>query len=169
MLQSIIVGHLGADAEVQNSNGREFTTFRVAHSNRWTDNAGQQHEETIWVDCIMQGSPKVLGYLKKGQMIYASGSMSLRVYSSKKDRCMKAGVTINVARIELLGGKSDDVPSVLYTPDGSKEVKVDKYFHAAELVNSNPGAQAIEVVSRSGERFSVAPEGWVSRIETPTE
>ena len=55
MFQSIVIGNLGADAEVKSMNGKEFTTFRVAHSQRWTDEQGQNHEQTQWIDCVMNG------------------------------------------------------------------------------------------------------------------
>ena len=57
MLQSTLIGHLGADAECKNANGKEFVTFRVANTDRWTDDAGQVHESTTWVDCIINGKP----------------------------------------------------------------------------------------------------------------
>ena len=44
MLQAICIGNLGSDAEVKSSNGKEFTTFRIAHTEKWTDDAGQVHE-----------------------------------------------------------------------------------------------------------------------------
>lgn len=107
MLQMTIVGYLGADAEVKESNGKPFTTCRVAHTDKWKDDAEQVHESTTWVDVVISGRPKVVDYLKKGQLVFVQGSITLRVYSSEKDRCMKAGLTLNVNRIELLGGKSE--------------------------------------------------------------
>ena len=32
MLKASLIGNLGADAQVKSANGREFVTFRVAHS-----------------------------------------------------------------------------------------------------------------------------------------
>ena len=161
MLQVNLVGHLGADAEVKTSNGREFTTFRIAHSNRWTDDAGQSHEETTWVDCTLSGKPAVVEYLKRGQMVFVSGNASLRVYSSKKDRCMKAGLTINARTIELLGGKSDDIPATLYDANSGAQVDVKKWFQAASLVRAADQPEWLPCVSRTQERFVVDRNGWV--------
>ena len=161
MLQGIIIGHLGADAECKSSNGKEFCSFRVANTNRWTDDSGVSHEETIWVDCVMNGKPNVLQYLKKGQQIYASGSLSARIYSSKKDRCMKAGLTINVRSVELLGGKSDEVPGSLYSDEDGHEIKVKKWYNAEELKRDKKGAEYIPLVSRSGDRYVADRNGWV--------
>ena len=169
MLNINCIGHLGADAECKNTNGKDFSVFRIADTNKWTDDAGVVHEETTWVDCIINGKPNVLQYLKKGQQVFVSGSCSLRVYSSAKERCMKAGISINVRQIELLGGKSDDVPSMLYTEDGTKAISVAKYYHAADAVRDVTGPESLTLVSRSGSRFNVTREGWVSKITEPAQ
>lgn len=169
MLQCNCIGHLGADANFKNENGKEFITFRIANTDRWTDNAGQVHEATTWVDCIMNGKPKVFDYLKKGQMVFVEGSIKLRVYSSAKERCMKAGLTINVKSVELLGGKTDDVPSVLFTEDGTRQIRVGKYFHAPEVVRGDTEAETIILCSRSGDRYIADRQGWVAREQQQTE
>lgn len=128
MLQCFIIGHLGGDAETKNDQGREFTAFRVAHSDRWTTADGQQREETIWVDCILGGRPAVAEYLKRGQMVAVIGTVRLRVYSSPKDRCMKAGLTISVRSVELLGGQSDEVPRRLYDTNGVQHDVYKAYY-----------------------------------------
>lgn len=169
MLTTIVIGHLGADAEQKNSNGNEFVTFRVAHTDKWTDDAGQTHENTTWIDCIINGSPKVLPYLKKGQMVYVSGSLGLRVYSSPKERCMKAGATISVKQIELLGGRQDDVPSVLYSEDGQTEYRVGKFFYAPSAAQKEGEQEKKVLVSKSGERYVADKDGWVLREQATPE
>lgn len=128
MLQCFIIGHLGGDAETKNDQGREFTAFRVAHSDRWTTADGQQREETTWVDCILGGRPAVAEYLKRGQMVAVIGTVRLRVYSSPKDKCMKAGLTISVRSVELLGGQSDEVPRRLYDTNGVQHDVFKAYY-----------------------------------------
>lgn len=168
MLQHQVIGHLGGDAEKKEANGREFITFRVADTSSWTDDAGVKHESTTWVDCVISGASNLLPYLKKGQQVYCSGSGTLRVYSSAKDRCMKPGLTINVRQCELLGSRPDDVPSKLYSADGAHEYAVGKYFHAAELVRDVTQPEVIYLLSRSNEQYEVNREGWVKK-STPSE
>ena len=127
MLQAILIGNIGADAQLQNKDGKDFVTFRVAHNDSWNDQAGNKHESSLWVDCIMNGKPNVLPYLKKGQQVFITGTVKLRIYSSEKDRCMKPGLTINVSRVELLGGSTDIVPSRLYDKNGAMH-DVTKYY-----------------------------------------
>ena len=50
MLKCEIIGNLGADAEVKESNGSKFVAMNVAHTSRWTDQAQKTHEQTEWVD-----------------------------------------------------------------------------------------------------------------------
>lgn len=169
MLQATLIGHLGADAECKNNNGKEFITFRIANTEKWTDDAGQVHENTTWVDCIMNGKPKVFDYLKKGVQLFVTGSVSLRVYSSAKERCMKAGMTINVRNIELLGGRADEVPSVLYTEADNKEVRVAKYFFSPNPTYGTEHPANIMLVSKSGEKFYQDIEGWVHRWKPTAE
>lgn len=152
MLQQILVGNLGADAMLQEKDGRKFTTFRVAHNDAWTDGNGQRHDNTIWVDCIMQDHPKVAEFLKQGQQVVVIGTVSLRIYSSQKDRCMKAGMTINVQRIELVGGQSDAVPSRLYDSNGAMH-EVRKYY-ATDV-------RSTVLSSQRGQQFQVDENGWV--------
>lgn len=164
MLAVTLIGHLGSDAEFKQSNGREFTTFRVAHTDRWTDDAGQVHENTTWVDCIMSGKPNVIEYLKKGQMVFVTGSCTLRVYSSQKDRCMKAGMQVNVRQVELLGGKSDEIPSTLYDANTGAQVEVKKWFQVPSLVRDAQQPEWVPLVSRTQERFIADRNGWVQKF-----
>ena len=43
MLIATLVGNVGADAQKKTADGRNFTTFRVAHNDDWTDQSGQRH------------------------------------------------------------------------------------------------------------------------------
>lgn len=161
MLQCIVIGHIGAQAECKNVNGKEFTTFRIAHTDRWTDDAGQVHETTTWVDCIMNGKPNVIEYLKRGQQVFVSGSATLRVYSSKKDRCMKAGMTINVRQVELLGGRTDEVPTTLYDANTGAQVNVQKFYNVKELQRDENQPEWVPLISRSQDRYVCDRNGWV--------
>lgn len=169
MLQCILIGHLGADAEYKNENGKEFIAFRVANTDKWTDDAGQTHETTTWVDCIMNGKPKVFDFLKRGQQIYVSGAVKLRVYSSKKDKCMKAGLTISVKAVELIGGKTDEIPSTLIDPTNNSLHQTSKYYWCEDIAGKLGDGQTIELISRANDRYVVDNGGWVHKVTEESE
>lgn len=167
MLQTTIIGHIGNDAECKSYNGKEFTTFRVAHSDRWTSEDGQVHEQTTWVDCVMNGKPAVLPYLTKGTLVYCSGSTELRVYSSPKDRCMKAGLTIKVRSCELVGAKPDQVPAILYRADDGQSVSISKHYFALSLIRDDKGEEYIPLVSAQAKPFICDRNGNVTPYTEP--
>lgn len=133
MLKAILIGNIGADAENKSSNGREFVTFRVAHSWSFTTSDGQTNAGTIWVDCIGSNLKNVLPHLKKGQQVYVEGDVSLRVYSSKLERCMKAGITINVDSVQLIGAKPELVPREVVDPEDGNLHSVKKIYIVPDM------------------------------------
>lgn len=159
MLQVTLIGNLGAAAEVKVADGREFITFRVAHNESYSDTAGNKVEKSMWIDCTMNctnGRPAVLPYLQPGTLVCVQGSMSTRVYSSQKDRCMKAGVTIHVQRVELLGGASDPVPRRLYDDNGVMH-EVTKHYFIADIKKGT-------LMDAKGTQFNVE-KGWVYKVQ----
>lgn len=108
MLNAILIGHLGADAVCKNANDKEFVTFRVAHTDKFTNSQGQTQEQTTWVDCVLNGKPAVTPYLLKGTMVYVQGNISLRVYDSEKYHCKLAGISLRVHEVQLLSSKQDN-------------------------------------------------------------
>lgn len=156
MLQATVIGNLGANAEVKSTDGKEFVTFRICHNESFKGADGTVTEKSIWVDCTMScanGRPAVLPYLTSGTAVCVIGNISLRVYSSEKDRCMKAGLTIHVQKLELIGGTGDTIPRRLYTKDGAM-VDVNKYY--------NCQTNETELLDQRGNRFSVLDGGWVT-------
>lgn len=156
MLQVQLIGNIGANAEIKSSDGREFVTFRVAHNETFTDAQGNKVEKSFWIDCTMactNGRPAVFPYLTAGTMVYVTGSLTTRVYSSAKDRCMKAGLTVHVQKLELLGGQSDIVPKRLYTTDGV-QVDVAKFYWCPE--------KGIELYDMRSKVYTVDKKGFIT-------
>ena len=148
-----VIGNLGADCETKSEGGRTFTVFRVAHSESYTDQAGQKHEVTQWVDCIFNERPPVCEYLKKGTTVFVGGHARLRAYSSEKARGFVAGATINVRTIELIGKAPDAVPTRLFDSTG-KMVDVSKYYHC-------PNAPEPILRDAQGRQYAVDDNGFV--------
>lgn len=160
MLQVIVIGNVGADAEKKSINGSEFTTFKLAHNDRWRDQSGQEHNSTVWVDCTLNGHPAVADFIKAGTQLAVIGSANLRVYSSAKDRCMKAGLQVSVRTVELLGGVSDAVPARLYDTEGQLHV-VEKLYHT--------NVAYTPLMSQRGVRFFTDKDGFVVPADVQPE
>mgnify|MGYP006779802999 FL=1 len=163
MLIATLIGNLGANAEIKSADGREFVSFRVAHNDSYKGADGTRVESSMWVDCTMScasGRPAVLPYLTKGTAVCVVGQVSTRVYSSEKDRCMKAGLKIHVQRVELIGAAGDNCPRRLYTKDGAM-VDVLKYFHA--------DTQEKTLYDQRGNAYTIAEGGWVVSPSTQND
>lgn len=70
---------------------------------------------------------------------------------------MKAGITIHVMKLELIGGQSDTVPRRLFTHDGVM-VEVNKYYHAQ--------TNETMLYDQRGNLFTVADGGWIAPAQT---
>lgn len=172
MLQFSVIGNLGADARVEEANGRKFVSFNVGHNERWTNSEGRVNESTLWVSCAMNGDGGgLLPYLTKGRQVFVSGRGSVRVFSSPKNHRMEAGVNISVDRLELIGGQGDDVPRRLYDQDGV-QVDVAKFYYVpfekAIALGAKDGKPAT-LMSQGGDIFNVSVQGYVTRAPKPAE
>lgn len=160
MLKFEIIGNLGGDVEVKNDNGRQYAQFSVADTRRFKDAQGRDVETTNWVSCFMRNidSP-VLQYLVKGTRVFVRGNGDLRLFSSAKDRMMKAGASINVTEIELVGSASTDiVPRELAQPDGII-VRTEKIYRLESFDKKNIPSVLYD---RRGLPFKVDDKGFIT-------
>lgn len=163
MLNCEVIGNLGSDVEIKDANGKKFAAFSVAHTEKWKDANGVDHNETTWVDCLMGNTDsKVLDYLKSGVKVFVRGDGKLRVFSSKKDRCMKAGLTLNVREVELVGGSSDAVPRQLIVPDTGMLLDVEKFYWVNLDTRSWKKDDIGELIDTRGGRYLVRKDGFVA-------
>jgi len=106
MLKAIIIGHLGQDAELRQFGNAFYLSFSVAHSDKYRDVKGEEHEYTQWVSCmkrVFDGS-QLGNYLTKGTKVYCEGNLSARVFSNKSGVAQVA-LNLNVQQLELLSVK----------------------------------------------------------------
>lgn len=159
---SFIIGNLGADAEVKSANGAKFITLSIADTRKYKSAGNGEQVVTNWVDAIIPNAEHpILPYLKQGVKVAIVGQSSLRVYSSKKDRCMKAGQTIHVLSIELCGGSSDDVPRQLIDPNTGAVVEVRKFYYACADKEQIKQYAKGGFIDSKGYRYIVDKDGWV--------
>lgn len=161
MFKCEVIGNLGADAQIKGENGKQFIAFNVAHTDKWTDEAGQQHEETTWVQCIINDTAaKVLPFLLKGKSVFVRGNARLRVFSSAKERRMVAGVTINVRDIELIGGQVDLIPRQLNDEQG-----VIYPVYKAFYIDPNIKKKPANLLDAQFHKYVVDKNGFITRVQ----
>lgn len=163
MMNLEVIGNLGSDAEMRNENGKKFILFSVAHTDSYTREDGSRVENTTWVNCILNGDGgNLVKYLKRGTQVFVRGRQSVRVYSSAKDRCMKAGVDVNVREIELVGGKADDVPAQLVDKNGV----IHEVYKAYYLLADGDGAFPVSNLQPTRGRglFACDENGFVTPV-----
>lgn len=170
MLKAEIIGNLGADAEIKSGEGYSFVSMRIANTEKWKDENDQEHTETQWVDVNWSKTDSsLIPFLKSGVKVFVRGFVRTRVYSSAKDRKMKAGLTINALEIELCGGSSDVVPRQLIIPETGDIVDVAKYYQAnVDTKAWNKDDQGV-LVDRQGNSYQLIKGGWVAPLKVEEE
>lgn len=168
MQKLFVIGNLGVDAEVKNANGKEFISFKVADTSRFTDQKGNVSETTTWINCAMTGDKdtKVLPYLKKGVKVYVEGRPSYRLYSSEKLRSMQVGVDLHVTSVELCGGSSDAVPRQVADSNGLLHDVTKCYWLADGITN---GIRNCNVFGVRGDMYDVDDNGFVTPSNQQSE
>lgn len=161
------IGNLGGDAEIKNDNGRQYVQFSVADSRKYKKDDGTEQEVTNWISCFYRAvDSEVVKYLKKGTRVFVRGNGDLRLFSSAKDRMMKAGASINVTEIELVGGAAEPVPRELALSTGQL-VPVNKlYWVDTSALNEKPTV----MYDRKGNPFTLDANGFVlGMVQQPAE
>lgn len=160
MFKIEVIGNLGADAEVKVDNGRQYCQFSVADTRKFKNADGTETEVTNWFSCFMRKTEaEVIKYLKKGTKVFVRGNGDLRVFSSAKDRMMKAGASINVTEIELAGGSYDEVPRRLALPSGQLLDVKKLYWVKLDSFEPNPETLA----DQQGVMYNVDQNGFVTK------
>lgn len=133
MKQLLIIGNLGADAELKVLNGRECVTFRVADTESYEltgTKGGADH--LVWLRFEQQRG-QLLRYLSRGTKVMVQGLPQYRIFDSAKYHAKMVGVSISVQRVELVGGGSNDsVPRYLFDDDGQQFETMKFYYIKSE-------------------------------------
>lgn len=170
MLKAEIIGNLGADAEIKSGEGYSFVSMRIANTEKWKDENDQEHTDTQWVDVNWSKTDSsLIPFLKSGVKVFVRGFVRTRVYSSKQDRKMKAGLTINALEIELCGGSSDVVPRQLIIPETGDIVDVAKYYQANVDTKAWKKDDQGVLVDRQGNSYQLIKGGWVAPLKVEEE
>lgn len=168
MFTALVIGNLGSDAEVVESNGKKFVTLSIADSRKFKKDDGTEVSQTTWIDAIINDpEAPILPYLRQGVKVCVYGNVSLRVYSSKKDRMMKAGATIHVLSIELCGGSTDTVPRELIDPETAAVYPTSKYYWVGRDNSKMKKDDMYTLVDAKGRQYIMSKQGFVAPVQVP--
>jgi single-strand DNA-binding protein len=126
----ILVGNLGRDPEVRATpSGQSVCSFSIATTERFTDRAGQQREQTEWHNVVAWGrQADTCGqYLKKGRQVYVEGKLTTRQYEAKDGTGKRYRTEVVAQRVQFLGGRAsagfdEGAPDLNSVPDGPPPV-----------------------------------------------
>ena len=166
MFKVEFIGNLGADAEIKESNGSKFVTMRIALTDKWTTESGEKRESTTWADVTMSNTEsKVIPYLKSGVKIFVRGNGSLRVYSSPKEKRMKAGIQCSATEIELCGGVAELVPRQLIDPETGGLFDTQKYYWCNGETKGMKANDTKLLIDARGGQYLMDKRGFVAPIQ----
>ncbi len=115
----IIAGYLGRDPEMRYTpNGTPVTTFTMASTRRWTDQNGEQQEETIWfrVSAFGRLAETCNQYLSKGRAVLVEGRLrpdergNPRIWIGQ-DGTARANFEVTAQTVRFLGRAEEAVPA----------------------------------------------------------
>lgn len=110
----ILVGNIGSNPEIRESNGSKFATMRIATSEKgYVNKQGVSvPERTDWHNLIVNGGlvQVVEGYIHKGSKILIEGKLRYRKYTAN-DNTERWTTEISVTNLELLDPKQAQQPA----------------------------------------------------------
>ena len=136
----ILVGNIGADPEVRESNGGKFATMRLATSEKgYTNKQGVSiPERTDWHNLIVNGGlvQVVEGYIHKGSKLLIEGKLRYRKYTAN-DNTERWTTEISVTNLELLDSKQSQQPAQAPQPM-SVQQQYESVYGPAPMPNEAP-------------------------------
>lgn len=102
MLKITLIGYIGKDAEVIQSNGKQFAKFSVAIDETTKNN----EKKTRWLTCYTS-QDKLAQWLKKGKQVFVEGNHKI-ITNIGQDNRSYVTEAVNVTNIQLLGKRDDD-------------------------------------------------------------
>ena len=106
-----LLGNVGSDPEIRESNGGKFATFRLATTDKgYTKRDGTQvPERTEWHNIVANSNivSVIENYVRKGTKLYIEGKLRTRKYTAR-DNTERTITEIYIDNLELLGGKPQE-------------------------------------------------------------
>lgn len=102
----LLLGNLTRDPELKYlSSGTAVCEIGLAVNRRWTDKAGEKHEDVTFVDCKAMGRPaEVLSqYMEKGRQLFVEGRLDFRSWEAR-DGSKRSKLEVFIESFQFLGG-----------------------------------------------------------------
>ena len=112
MLEIQAIGHIGRDAETKDFNGRQYLSFSIADTVKYTAADGTRKETTTWVSCLKpvhNSDTPLAQFLRKGKQVFIRGPLSVKTYTAK-DGSLQTSVECRVRDLQLLSSGQDAQP-----------------------------------------------------------
>ena len=107
--KAIIVGNLGSDPELRQTNsGTSVCNFSVATNRKYKDGSGEYQEETEWHRIVVFGksADNCSRYLSKGRQVYVEGRLQTREWTDKQGNTRKS-TEIVAYKVDFLRSQGD--------------------------------------------------------------
>lgn len=101
----ILIGNLGADPELRQTQSGPVCNMRVATTERWTTQDGQKQERTEWHTVTVWGrqAEHCQRFLAKGRPVYVEGSLQSRTYTDQDGKERRVW-DVRAQTVQFLGG-----------------------------------------------------------------
>lgn len=104
----LLMGNLTRDPQVkQLPSNTTVADFGLAVNRRYKTQAGEDREETLFIDCAAFGKQaEVIGqYCKKGKALFVEGRLKLDTWEDKMGGGHRSKVTVVVENFQFVGGR----------------------------------------------------------------
>ena len=105
----LLIGNLGKDPELKYiPSGQAVCTLRLAGTEGFRTKAGEDKNETVWVDVVVWGKQgeNCAQYLKKGRSAFVEGRLRIRDFEGR-DGQKRYRTEVVANRVQFLGGPRD--------------------------------------------------------------
>lgn len=106
----MLIGNVGADPDIRSTPaGAQVANFRVACTERWTDQQGQKQERTEWITVVAwRGLADVIQrFVRKGSKVYVEGKLTTRTWEDRNGGGKRYATEVVASELILLSYAND--------------------------------------------------------------
>ena len=107
-----LIGNTTRDPELKHTQaGTAVCDLGIAVNRKWTDNAGNDCEETTFIDVTFWSKQAeiIAQYVRKGKPLYVEGRLQMDQWEDKTTGQQRTKLKVTGEHFQFLGSKSDQV------------------------------------------------------------